>query len=260
MQQRGQLAPVVGADVGREPGQSLVGQLRRLIEFALRQAEIGAQRAQRDRRQAPFGNRRQQRVGVVIALGDRKRFDRGRDCERKIAGGNRVRPRDRAHQQLGGLLQIAGFVALAQRDREMIVDVVATADGSGAAQHFDSLGQAAARSQHDSVLAQPVGILALEAMRLFDILARAVGVAQRDSRLRASDQRLHFARRLAFGLRERQRLREAGLGFAHAALVALRRRIARALSAISSSLSRIACPRTSHGIELFGNAALARRA
>ncbi len=230
MEQRGQLAPVVGADVGRESGQSLVGQLRRLIEFALRQPEIGAQRPHRDRGQAPFGNRRQQRVGVVITLGGRKRFDRGCDCERKIARRNRVRPRDRAHQQLGRLLQIAGFVALAQRDREMIIDVVAAAHGRGAAQHVDSLGQAAARSQHDSILAQPVGILALEAMRLFDILARAVGVAQRDSRLRASNQRLHFARRLALGLRQRQRLRETSLGFADASLVAWRRRFGRTLA------------------------------
>ena len=107
----------------------------------------------------------------------------------------------------------------------MVVDVVAAAHGRGAAQHLDSLVQAAARSQHDSVLAQPVGVLALEAMRLFDILARAVGIAQRNSRLRASDQRLHFARRLAFRLRERERLGEAGLGFTHAALVILRGRI-----------------------------------
>src|ERR1700674_4738868 len=99
----------------------------------------------------------------------------------------------------------------------MIVDVVTTAHGSGAPQHFDCLSQAAARSQHDSVLAQAVGVLALQAMRLFDILARAIGVAERDSRLRASNQRLHFARRLMLRPRERERLREASLGFAHAA-------------------------------------------
>src|SRR5208282_5788480 len=78
----------------------------------------------------------------------------------------------------------------------------------------------------DAVLAQPVGILALEAVRQLDVLAGAVGVAQRNSRLRASDQRLHFAGRLAFGLRERQRLGEASLGFADAALVVVGRSVA----------------------------------
>ena len=94
--------------------------------------------------------------------------------------------------------------------------------------NLDSLVQAAARAEHDSILAQPVGVLALEAVRLFDIFAGTVGVAQRDSRLRAADQRLHFARGRAFALGEGERLGEAGLGLAHAGLVALRRRFGRA--------------------------------
>jgi len=38
MEERSQLAPIVGADVGRESGQRFVGELRRLIELTLRQS------------------------------------------------------------------------------------------------------------------------------------------------------------------------------------------------------------------------------
>ena len=69
---------------------------------------------------------------------------------------------------------------LAQKNVRMIL--ANTPAGVRAAQHLDSLGQAAARSQHDPVLAEPVGVLALEAVRLLDILAGAVRVAQRNSR------------------------------------------------------------------------------
>ena len=70
-------------------------------------------------------------------------------------------------------------------------------------------------AQQDRILTESVGVVALERMRIFDVAAGALDIMQRDTRLRARQQRLHFDGGRQLLLRLHDGARKACLGLAH---------------------------------------------
>jgi hypothetical protein len=100
----------------------------------------------------------------------------------------------------------------------VVLGVVAPAHRDSAAKDLDRFAQAAARAQHDSVFDQTAGVLMAQCLRLFDIISRAIGIAQRDSCLRAADQRFAFGLRNGFLAGKLRGLGETAFSFAQARL------------------------------------------